>query len=157
ALRAAPASTPASIVAPSRPQPPVAVVRPQAPSATEPLPATEPAPVAGSGSDKSGGEAGTSGAAGAADSPATRSFDGNWPALVAEVKAVGLVAQFLQQSALVEHDGLSFRLRVPIRPLAEPGTVNRARAVLSGHFGAEVRLSVEVGAVDGPTAAAIPS
>ena len=34
---------------------------------------------------------------------------------------------------------------------------NRAREALSAHFGRAVRLSVEVGAVEGPTAAAIAS
>ncbi|MCM5569799.1 DNA polymerase III subunit gamma/tau [Burkholderiaceae bacterium FT117] len=90
-----------------------------------------------------------------ADSAAA--FDGDWPALVAQVRAGGMAAQFLQQSALVAHEGLHFRLKVPIRPLAEPATVNRAREALAAHFGAEVRLSVEVGAVQGPTAAAVAS
>ncbi|MFA7665225.1 MAG: DNA polymerase III subunit gamma/tau [Burkholderiaceae bacterium] len=84
-------------------------------------------------------------------------FDGDWPGLVARLSAGGMAAQFLQQSALIGHEGLSFRLKVPIRPLAEPSTVNRVRTILSGYFGAEVRLSVEVGSVDGPTAAAIAS
>jgi DNA polymerase-3 subunit gamma/tau len=86
---------------------------------------------------------------------ATPAFDGDWPALVARVPAGGMAAQFLQQSALIEYEGLAFRLRVPIRPLAEPATVNRARDALAAHFGREVRLNVEVGAVDGPTAAAV--
>ena len=67
----------------------------------------------------------------------------------------GVTAQFLQQSALVGWEGLSFRLKVPIRPLAEPATVNRAREALAAHFGREVRIEVEVGAVEGPTAAAV--
>jgi DNA polymerase-3 subunit gamma/tau len=86
--------------------------------------------------------------------PAASAFDGDWPALVARVRAGGMAAQFLQQSALVDHEGLHFKVKVPIRPLAEPATVNRAREALGAHFGAEVRLSVEVGAVQGPTAAA---
>jgi DNA polymerase-3 subunit gamma/tau len=68
-----------------------------------------------------------------------------------------MAAQFLQQSALVDHEGLHFKVKVPIRPLAEPATVNRAREALGAHFGAEVRLSVEVGVVQGPTAAAVAS
>lgn len=84
-------------------------------------------------------------------------FDGDWPALVARVRAGGMAAQFLQQSALVDHEGLHFKVKVPIRPLAEPATVNRAREALGAHFGAEVRLSVEVGVVQGPTAAAVAS
>jgi DNA polymerase-3 subunit gamma/tau len=48
-------------------------------------------------------------------------------------------------------------VRVPIRPLAEPGTVARVREALAAHFGAPVRLSAEVGAVAGQTAAAVAS
>lgn len=65
-----------------------------------------------------------------------------------------MAAQFLQQSELLGHQELHFRLRVPIRPLAEAATVKRARDLLAAHFGRDVRLSVEVGAVAGPTAAA---
>jgi DNA polymerase-3 subunit gamma/tau len=43
---------------------------------------------------------------------------------------------------------------VPIRPLSEASTVNKVREALSAHFGAPVRLNVEVGAVTGQTAAA---
>jgi DNA polymerase-3 subunit gamma/tau len=84
-------------------------------------------------------------------------FDGNWPALVSEVRAGGMAAQFLQQSELLDHEALHFRLRVPMRALAEAATVKRAREVLAAHFGREVRLSVEVGAIAGPTAAALAS
>ncbi|MFP5405904.1 MAG: hypothetical protein ACLGHY_06040 [Gammaproteobacteria bacterium] len=68
-----------------------------------------------------------------------------------------MAAQFLQQSGLIDHEGLHFRLRVPIRALAEAATVNRAREVLAAHFGRDVRLSAEVGAVTGATAAALAS
>lgn len=84
-------------------------------------------------------------------------FDGDWPALAAQVSLSGLAQQFMQQSQLLEHDGLSFRLRVPIRPLAEAGVVNKVRDALSALFGAPVRIAAEVGAVAGPTAAAAAS
>jgi len=64
------------------------------------------------------------------------------------------VQQFMHQSELIEADGLRFRVRVPIRPLAEPSTVSRVREALGAHFGAPVRLDVEVGQVKGNTAAA---
>ncbi|HRO60283.1 MAG TPA: DNA polymerase III subunit gamma/tau, partial [Burkholderiaceae bacterium] len=60
-------------------------------------------------------------------------FDGDWPALVERVQASGMAAQFLRQSELIGHEGLQFRVRVPIRPLAEASTVNRAREALSRH------------------------
>ena len=86
-----------------------------------------------------------------------RAFDGDWPALAAALQVGGLALQFMQQSELVQADGLSFKVRVPIRPLAEPGTVARVREALAAHFGAPVRLSAEVGAVAGQTAAAVAS
>jgi DNA polymerase-3 subunit gamma/tau len=93
-------------------------------------------------------------AEGASNLASAREFDGDWPTLVAGLRAGGMAAQFLQQSALIEHEGLAFKVRVPIRPLAEPTTVKRAREALSAHFGREVRLNVEIGAIEGPTAAA---
>lgn len=83
------------------------------------------------------------------------SFDGDWPALARELNATGLVGQFLQQSELLSVDAECIRLRVPIRPLAEPGTVARVRERLAQHFGHPVRLQVEVGAVAGATAARV--
>ncbi len=62
----------------------------------------------------------------------------------------------MQQSELLGvEDGSLLKLRVPIRPLAEASTVNRVRDALSAHFGQPVRVEVEVGAVRGPTAAAV--
>jgi len=88
---------------------------------------------------------------------AAREFDGDWPGLAMRLGLSGFALQFMQQSELVARDGLSLRVRVPIRPLAEPLTVNKVRDALSAHFGAPVRLSVEVGTISGPTAAAVAS
>jgi DNA polymerase-3 subunit gamma/tau len=82
-------------------------------------------------------------------------FDGDWPALARRLAATGLLGQFLQQSELVSVDQDGFRVRVPIRPLAEAATVSRVRELLSQHFGQPVRLQVEVGAVAGITAARV--
>ncbi len=43
------------------------------------------------------------------------------------------------------HEGDQFRLRVPIKSLAEAGTVERLRAALASHFGRPVRVHVDVG------------
>ncbi len=116
--------------------------RPPAPSAVRaaPLPAASP------------------GAVSPSDAPsvapaASPFFDGDWPALAARLDVGGFVRQFMEQSELLEADGLRLRVRVPIRPLAEPGTVRRVREALAAHFGADVRLDVEVGRVQGRTAA----
>jgi DNA polymerase-3 subunit gamma/tau len=82
-------------------------------------------------------------------------FDGDWPALARQLGATGLMGQFLQQSELLSVDGDGLRLRVPIRPLAEPATVARVRDLLSQHFGRPVRVLVEVGTVAGVTAARV--
>jgi len=81
-------------------------------------------------------------------------FDGDWPALAAQLQVGGFVQQFMHQSELIEADGLRLRVRVPIRLLAEASTVNRVREALGAHFGAPVRIEVEVGRVGSATVAA---
>jgi DNA polymerase-3 subunit gamma/tau len=85
---------------------------------------------------------------------AAAAFDGDWPGLAARLQVGGFVQQFMHQSELIEADGLRFRVRVPIRPLADAAMVNRVREALGAHFGAPVRLDVDVGKVGGATAAA---
>ncbi|MFZ9408006.1 MAG: DNA polymerase III subunit gamma/tau, partial [Burkholderiaceae bacterium] len=89
----------------------------------------------------------------------SRSFDGDWPALARTVTAslprAGLIGQFMAQSELLEARGLNFRVRVPVKPLAEPGLLGKVREALMRHFGAPVQIQVEVGAVQGTTAAAV--
>jgi DNA polymerase III subunit gamma/tau len=89
--------------------------------------------------------------------PPVASFDGDWTALAASLPRSGLIGQFMHQSELVGYGDGQFRVRVPIRQLAEPGIVTKVRDALSRHLGATVRLSVEVGAVIGTTAAAVRS
>ena len=88
-----------------------------------------------------------------AEADAAPAFDGNWPALATRVRLGGFAQQFLEQSELLGHEGLAFRVRVPIRPLAEAGTLAKVREGLAAHFGQPVQLSVEVGAVGQATAA----
>ena len=93
----------------------------------------------------------------AADSPAiatTLDFDGDWPSLVARLHAQGAVRQLLAQSELKGVQGQVFQVQVPIRHLAEPSLVERARELLADHFGAGVQLQVTVGQTGGQTAAA---
>ena len=111
-------------------------------------PASRPAAAGGAGDGTIGG---ADAATGGTPAPA---FDGDWPALAARLRLGGFVQQFMHQSELIEADGLRLRVRVPIRPLAEAATVGRVREALAAHFGAPVRLEVEVGQVQGATAAA---
>jgi DNA polymerase-3 subunit gamma/tau len=89
----------------------------------------------------------------------TQTFDGNWPALAAAVNArlgrAGLVGQFMTQSELLAWDADVFTIRVPVKPLAEPGLVAKVRDVLASRLGSPVAIKVEVGAVRGTTAAAV--
>ena len=88
--------------------------------------------------------------------PAARAaFDGDWPALVARLPVQGLPRQLAAVAQLISHEGDVFRLRVPNRTLAEAGTIERLKNGLAQHFGRPVRLSVEVGATAGPTAAGL--
>ena len=93
-----------------------------------------------------------------ADAPAiatTLDFDGDWPSLVARLHAAqGAVRQLLAQSELKGVQGQVFQVQVPIRHLAEPSLVERARELLADHFGAGVQLQVTVGQTGGQTAAA---
>ncbi|HLS56612.1 MAG TPA: DNA polymerase III subunit gamma/tau [Zeimonas sp.] len=98
--------------------------------------------------------AATSAATSAAATAPRATFDGDWPALAAQLRVGGFVQQFMHQSELIEADGLRFRVRVPVRLLAEPSTVNRVREALGAHFGAPVRLEVELGRVGSATVAA---
>jgi DNA polymerase III subunit gamma/tau len=80
-------------------------------------------------------------------------FDGNWPALSARLGLTGMAQQFMQQSELVARDESSFNVRVPIKALAEPAILAKVRDALGAYLGRPVRLSAQVGAVIGTTAA----
>jgi DNA polymerase-3 subunit gamma/tau len=90
-----------------------------------------------------------------AASAAAVGFDGDWPGLVARLPVQGLPRQLAAVAELVGHEGDVFRLRVPTRALAEASNVERLKAGLAQHFGRPVRLSVEVGVTQGPTAAGL--
>jgi DNA polymerase-3 subunit gamma/tau len=127
ATSAPPAPRPAPLAAsgPARTQAPL---RPRAPTAVE------PAPVA---------------------PPAAEPFDGDWPALVARLKVAGLVKELAQRCELVGFEGDHFRLRAPLKTLVEAGTVDKLKAALAAALGRPVRVTAEVGATAGPTAAGL--
>ena len=170
------ASAPAMQAAASHPpaaQPPVSMpAAAKAPAAATPAvthaaaaphaPAVAQAPVASNTPATSHARAAANvpavqGAPAVADAPAiatTLDFDGDWPSLVARLHAQGAVRQLLAQSELKGVQGLVFQVQVPIRHLAEPSLVERARELLADHFGAGVQLQVTVGQTGGQTAAA---
>ena len=158
------ASTPAMQAAASRAsaaQPPVSVPPAvKAPAAAAPAAAHAPVASNTPAASLTRAEANVPavpGAPAAADSPAiatTLDFDGDWPSLVARLHAQGAVRQLLAQSELKGVQGQVFQVQVPIRHLAEPSLVERARELLADHFGAGVQLQVTVGQTGGQTAAA---
>jgi DNA polymerase-3 subunit gamma/tau len=77
----------------------------------------------------------------------------DWPALAASLSISGMTRELAGASELVGVEGDVFRLRVPVRTLAEAGTVERLRAALAAALGRQIRISVEVGET-GDTAAA---
>ncbi len=89
----------------------------------------------------------------ASSQPAAPEFDGDWPGLARRLGSVGLVGQFMEQSELISSDAEGFSVRVPIRPLADATTIAKVRDRLTQYFGRPVRLKVEIGKVEGDTAA----
>ena len=78
-----------------------------------------------------------------------------WPVLVQKLKLAGMPRELALRSELVAREDDHFRLRVPVRTLLESGAQERLRAALSEHLGRPVRISAEVGATRGPTAAGL--
>jgi DNA polymerase III subunit gamma/tau len=138
ATAARPSAAPVAVDRPPDPTK-LAQARPAAPQVqavklVEAAPASEPVPRAGE-----------------AEAP----FDGDWPTLVTRLPVQGLTRQLAAQAEFVARDGDLFRLRVPTRTLADASNIERLRAGLTQYFGRPIRVSVDVGAVAGPTAAAI--
>jgi len=82
-------------------------------------------------------------------------FESNWPALVERLKVSGMVRELATRSELVCAEGDHFRLRVPIKTLAEGGNLEKLKTALTQHFGRAIRVTVDIGATAGPTAAGI--
>ncbi|WP_460483829.1 DNA polymerase III subunit gamma/tau C-terminal domain-containing protein, partial [Cupriavidus yeoncheonensis] len=81
-------------------------------------------------------------------------FTGAWPALAASLSLKGLAQQLAYQSELTQVVGRTFHLRIPVAAIGENGVAERLQQVLSDHFGVEVRVLCEIGAVSETAAAA---
>jgi len=130
-----------------------ALVASKPPRASVPVPAVPPAPPPAPLAAAQAKHASVPPPGPAAVAPMT--FDGDWPGLVARLPVQGLPRQLAAVAELVAHEGDVFRLRVPTRALAEASNVERLKAGLAQHFGRPVRLNIEVGATQGPTAAGL--
>jgi DNA polymerase III subunit gamma/tau len=78
-----------------------------------------------------------------------------WTELVQELKLAGMPRELALRSELVAREGDHFRLRVPVKSLLESGAEARLRSALSEYFGRPIRISAEIGAPRGPTAAGL--
>jgi len=78
-------------------------------------------------------------------------FDGDWPALVRQLKLSGLPQQLARQSELKQFDGRQMQLAVApsARHLSEKSYQDKLAAALSEHFGQPIRLDITVGETRG--------
>jgi len=117
-----------------------APVRQAALMATRPPRTSAPAPVAPTDGRTMRGvaTAATSDARGASEKV-------DWPSLAAGLPINGMTRELAAASELISADGGAFRLRVPVKSLAEAGTVERLRVALTAALGRPVRLNIEFG------------
>ncbi|MGB8337714.1 MAG: DNA polymerase III subunit gamma/tau [Burkholderiales bacterium] len=93
----------------------------------------------------------------AASSNATVKFDGDWLALVSEIKLGGMAGMLAQHSELKSFEGRKFELVVPEahKHLAEKNYQDKLKAALDAHFGTAVMLKISVGETSGNSAAIV--
>jgi DNA polymerase-3 subunit gamma/tau len=87
--------------------------------------------------------------------PGAKEGDLPWPELVQKLKLAGMPRELALRSELVSREADHVRLRVPVKTLLESGAQERLRAALSEYFGRPIRISAEIGATRGPTAAGL--
>ncbi|MQQ99805.1 DNA polymerase III subunit gamma/tau [Glaciimonas soli] len=82
---------------------------------------------------------------------ASLNWDGNWPVLAAQLPVRGVAHQLAQQSELLKCDSsgaaVEMHLRIPLDTLRSAGSIDKLAAALSEHFGRNVRVETEIGAV----------
>jgi DNA polymerase III subunit gamma/tau len=78
-----------------------------------------------------------------------------WPELVAKLKLAGMPRELALRSELVAREADHLHLRVPVKTLLESGAEARLRAALTEYFGRPIRISAEIGATRGATAAGL--
>ncbi|HUD26524.1 MAG TPA: DNA polymerase III subunit gamma/tau [Burkholderiaceae bacterium] len=91
----------------------------------------------------------------AAAQAAAKEGDLPWPELVSRLKLAGMPRELALRSELVSREAGHFRIRVPVKTLLESGAEARLRSALSEYFGQPIRISAEIGATRGPTAAGL--
>ena len=94
-----------------------------------------------------------------ATQPAAAAFDGNWPALVERLQLTGMAGMAARNAELGRFENNHLELTVPEahRMYSDKPYVDKLKAELTPHFGANFRLTVKVGNVNGNTVAAARS
>lgn len=87
------------------------------------------------------------------------SFDGNWPAFIERLNLTGMAGMVARYGELAAFENNHLELMVPEshRMYAERAYVEKLKAELIPHFGADFRLSVRVGSTAGTSVAAAKS
>jgi DNA polymerase-3 subunit gamma/tau len=142
-----PDATPATTSAPRS----AALNAPRPPRTTTPA----FAPTAGASGTSSGKPAEPVAKVASSAEASARADDLAWPDLVQKLKLAGMPRELALRSELVEREGDLFKLRVPVKTLLDSGAEARLRAALSEYFGRPIRISAEIGATRGPTAAGL--
>lgn len=86
-----------------------------------------------------------------------RSFDGDWAALIIQLKLGGQAGMLAQHAELTAYDGLNFELAVPDahKFVAGPEYRDKLEQALSQYFGATARVQLTVGGGSDATPAAV--
>jgi DNA polymerase-3 subunit gamma/tau len=86
-------------------------------------------------------------------------FDGNWPAFIEKLNLTGLAGMVARYGELAafEHNHLELMVPETHRMYSERAYVEKLKAELTPHFGADFRLSVRVGGTSGTSVAAAKS
>ncbi len=84
-------------------------------------------------------------------------FNGDWLALVNEIKLGGMAAMLAKHSELKLFEGRKFELAVPEahKHLAEKSYQDKLKVALDAHFGASVMLKISVGETSGNSVAVV--
>jgi DNA polymerase-3 subunit gamma/tau len=90
---------------------------------------------------------------------ASTQFDGDWPGLVQRLHLTGMAGMAARNAELVSFENNHLELVVPDsqRMYAEKPYLDKLKADLAPHFGANLRISVKVGSTSGNTVAAAHS
>ncbi|HUL56113.1 MAG TPA: DNA polymerase III subunit gamma/tau C-terminal domain-containing protein, partial [Usitatibacter sp.] len=100
--------------------------------------------------------------AGASQPAAAKSatgFDGDWPGFVERAGLTGMAGMAARNAELASYDNNHLELVVPesAKMYAEKGYLDKLKADLAPHFGANFRVTVRVGSTNGKTVAAAKS